>query len=88
MTEVPLALFCLAATLAFQGYMGLINEFSLTSIMNRLYEDDITVEALRETFERDRPLHPISSRNPVLTALLEGLGYPTDGPAADGVAAE
>lgn len=75
--EVHHAIWTQAATIAFQGYMGLINELSLTSIMN-LLSMDTSIEELRETFERDRPLHPVSSRNPVLIGLLEGLGYPAD----------
>lgn len=72
------AIWTQAVTLAFQGYMGLINEFTLTSMMNCL-RTETSVEELREAFDRDRPLHPISSRNPVFEGLLEGLGYELDG---------
>ena len=69
------AIWTQAPTLAYQGYMGLINELTLTAMMNCL-RTETSVEELREVFERDRPLHPVSSRNLVFRGLLEGLGYP------------
>ncbi len=80
--KVHHAIWTQAPSIAFQGYTGLINEFSLTAIMKLLYTDT-SIEALREVFERDRPLHPVSSRNPVFTNLLEGLGYTTSSGTSD-----
>lgn len=73
------ALWTRSVVLAYQGYMGLINELTLTELMNRL-RGDTTVAELRRAFERDRPLHPVSSRNPVYWNLLRGLGQPGPGP--------
>lgn len=77
------AIWTQAVTLAYQGYQGLINELTLTSMMNCL-RTKTTVEELRELFVRDRPLHPVSSRNPVFDGLLEGLGYPPDNSDPEG----
>ena len=55
--KVHHAIYTQAVTLAYQGYMGLINELTLTAIMNCL-RTETTVEELREAFDRDRPLHP------------------------------
>jgi sugar-specific transcriptional regulator TrmB len=77
------AIWTQAVTLAYQGYQGLISELTLTSMMNHL-RTETTVEELREVFDRDRPLHPVSSRNPVFEGLLEGLGYQLDSSELEG----
>jgi len=68
------AIWTASPMLAFQGYMGLVNELTLTAIMRRL-EEGASIEEVRETFEKDRFLHPTSSRNAVYQNLLRALGH-------------
>ncbi len=78
--SVQQAIWTASPMLAFQGYMGLINELTLTSVMGCL-ESGGSIDDVRRAFERDRPLHPVTSRNTVYRNLLQALGHEASGEA-------